>query len=174
MWQREDDVIILDREDFGAARLAPQGLIEVLAFGTVTITAGMIGDAQRTTVVAAFDTATEIGQALRQFRDNVQTAATVAAALGPAIAAAARALGLRAEVDVRNEKINYKVREHMHRKVPALLVVGAREVDERSVSVRRLGQKHQTSASLEEALESLRDEVTRRVGVDAANAERAA
>ena len=92
----------------------------------------------------------------------------------PLVAAAARALGLRAEVDVRNEKINYKVREHMHRKVPALLVVGAREVDERSVSVRRLGQKHQTSASLEEALESLRDEVTRRVGVDAANAERAA
>jgi len=90
------------------------------------------------------------------------------------VAAAARALGLRAEVDIRNEKINYKVREHMHRKVPALLVVGAREVDERSVSVRRLGQKHQTSASLEEALASLRDEVTRRVGVDAANAERAA
>jgi len=90
------------------------------------------------------------------------------------VAAAAKALGLRAEVDVRNEKINYKVREHMHRKVPALLVVGAREVDERSVSVRRLGQKHQTSASLEEALESLRDEVTRRVGVDAANAEQAA
>jgi threonyl-tRNA synthetase len=90
------------------------------------------------------------------------------------VAAAAGALGLRAELDLRNEKINYKVREHMHRKIPALLVVGAKEIDERSVSVRRLGRKHQTSASLEEALDALRDEAARRVGVDAANADQAA
>ncbi|MDH3716268.1 MAG: threonine--tRNA ligase [Gammaproteobacteria bacterium] len=90
------------------------------------------------------------------------------------VAAAAEAHGLRAELDLRNEKINYKVREHMHRKIPALLVVGPKEIDERSVSVRRLGQKHQTAASLEEALAALRDEVARKVGVDAENAERAA
>jgi threonyl-tRNA synthetase len=90
------------------------------------------------------------------------------------VAAAAQALGLRTELDLRNEKINYKVREHMHRKIPALLVVGAKEIDERSVSVRRLGRKHQTAASLEEALEALRDEAVRRAGVDDANADQAA
>jgi threonyl-tRNA synthetase len=90
------------------------------------------------------------------------------------VAAAAQALGLRTELDLRNEKINYKVREHMHRKIPALLVVGTKEIDERSVSVRRLGRKHQTAASLEEALEALRDEAVRRAGVDAANADQAA
>jgi threonyl-tRNA synthetase len=90
------------------------------------------------------------------------------------VAAAAQALGLRTELDLRNEKINYKVREHMHRKIPALLVVGTKEIDERSVSVRRLGRKHQTAASLEEALEALRDEAVRRAGVDDANADQAA
>ncbi len=52
-----------------------------------------------------------------------------------------KAAGVRAEADIRNEKINYKVREHSVGKVPVILAVGHREVDERTVSVRRLGEK---------------------------------
>jgi threonyl-tRNA synthetase len=62
------------------------------------------------------------------------------------VVAQLRAAGVRAEADTRNEKINYKVREHSLSKVPVILAVGAREVEEHTVSVRRLGQK-QTSVS---------------------------
>ena len=55
------------------------------------------------------------------------------------VAAMLQAAGLRAELDLRNEKINYKVREHSLGKVPVILAIGAREVDDRTVSVRRLG-----------------------------------
>lgn len=66
-----------------------------------------------------------------------------------------RAAGLRADVDIRNEKINYKVREHSHAKVPVIAVVGAREAEEGKVSLRRLGTKDQTVMTLDEALTSL-------------------
>lgn len=71
-----------------------------------------------------------------------------------------RALGLRAEADLRNEKINYKVREHSVIKVPVILVVGKREMDEEAVNVRRLGSQAQTPMKLAEALSSLQDEST--------------
>ncbi len=71
------------------------------------------------------------------------------------VAALARAAGLRVETDLRNEKINYKVREHSLAKVPVLLVVGRKEVEERRVSVRRLGSKDQTGTGLEDALAAL-------------------
>ncbi len=74
-----------------------------------------------------------------------------------ATTAALRA-GLRAESDLRNEKINYKVREHSLAKVPALLVVGKKEAAERTVSVRRLGREKQEVMPLEAALEALADE----------------
>lgn len=74
------------------------------------------------------------------------------------VADALQAAGLRVELDTRNEKINYKVREHSVGKVPAIVVVGRKEADEKAVSIRRLGSKHQTVVSLEEALASLRDE----------------
>ena len=64
---------------------------------------------------------------------------------------ALRAAGLRAEADVRNEKINYKVREHSLGKVPVILAVGQREVAEGTVSVRRLGEK-QTSVVARDSL----------------------
>jgi threonyl-tRNA synthetase len=73
------------------------------------------------------------------------------------VRALARA-GLRAETDLRNEKINYKVREHSLAKVPVLLVVGRKEAAERSVSIRRLGSPHQTSLPLDEALRVLAEE----------------
>jgi threonyl-tRNA synthetase len=66
--------------------------------------------------------------------------------------------GLRAEADLRNEKINYKVREHSLTKVPVLLVVGKREAEERTVSVRRLGRNESKVMALDEAIAMLRDE----------------
>ncbi len=64
-----------------------------------------------------------------------------------------QAAGLRAEADLRNEKINYKVREHSIAKVPLLLVVGKRESEEGTVAVRRLGSdEHQKVLSLDEAV----------------------
>jgi threonyl-tRNA synthetase len=67
-------------------------------------------------------------------------------------------MGLRVESDLRNEKINYKVREHSLAKVPALLVVGRKEAAERLVSVRRLGKEGQTVMPLDQALAALADE----------------
>ncbi|MFA5949597.1 MAG: threonine--tRNA ligase [Hyphomicrobium sp.] len=66
-----------------------------------------------------------------------------------------KALGLRVESDLRNEKINYKVREHSLAKVPVMLVVGKREAEEKKVSIRRLGSQDQTVMGLEEALAAL-------------------
>ncbi len=66
-----------------------------------------------------------------------------------------RALGLRVEADLRNEKINYKVREHSLAKVPVILAVGKREMEEKTVSVRRLGSQNQTMMSLADAITSL-------------------
>ena len=72
--------------------------------------------------------------------------------------AAARRLGLRVEDDLRNEKINYKVREHSLAKVPVLLVVGRKEAAERTVSIRRLGKEGQQVMPLDAALAMLADE----------------
>jgi len=74
------------------------------------------------------------------------------------VAAKARAAGLRIDTDLRNEKINLKVREHSLQKVPVLLVVGKREAEEGKVSVRRLGSQDQTVMSLDEALAALSEE----------------
>jgi len=71
---------------------------------------------------------------------------------------AARKLGLRVEADLRNEKINYKVREHSLAKVPALLVVGKKETAERTVSIRRLGKEGQHVMPLDAALKALAEE----------------
>jgi threonyl-tRNA synthetase len=74
------------------------------------------------------------------------------------VVAAARKAGLRAEVDLRNEKITYKVREHSLAKVPVLLVVGKKEGAERTVSMRRLGSPDQRSGGLDETIAALTDE----------------
>ncbi len=76
------------------------------------------------------------------------------------IVAALRAKGVRAEADTRNEKINYKVREHSVGKVPVILAIGAREVEERTVSVRRLGEKQSTVAAFDEVARALSIEAT--------------
>jgi threonyl-tRNA synthetase len=71
--------------------------------------------------------------------------------------------GVSARADLRNEKISYKVREHSVSKVPVILAVGKREVEERSIALRRLGSRQQTTLSLEEAVATLAEE-SRRVG----------
>ena len=77
---------------------------------------------------------------------------------GREVVEAARKLGLHVEADLRNEKINYKVREHSLAKVPALLVVGKKEAAERLVSIRRLGSEGQQVMPLDAALKALADE----------------
>jgi threonyl-tRNA synthetase len=76
------------------------------------------------------------------------------------VAAEMRAAGLRVEVDVRNEKINLKVREHSLQKVPFLLVVGKREAEEGTVAIRRLGEQQQQVLSLADAVALLKAEAT--------------
>ena len=66
--------------------------------------------------------------------------------------------GIRAEIDIRNEKINLKVREHSLQKIPALLVVGKREAEERTVALRRLGSKDQEVLALDDVLNKLYSE----------------
>ena len=75
-----------------------------------------------------------------------------------AVFKALKKAGIRAEVDIRNEKINYKVRQHSHAKVPVMFVVGQRESDESTVAVRRLGGKDQEILALEEAIRILTEE----------------
>ncbi|MGI9335606.1 MAG: aminoacyl--tRNA ligase-related protein, partial [Gammaproteobacteria bacterium] len=77
---------------------------------------------------------------------------------------ALRGAGLRAEADLRNEKISYKVREHSLSKVPVQLALGKREVEQRTVSIRRLGSKQQRSQALDEAVAALSAEIERRTG----------
>jgi threonyl-tRNA synthetase len=76
------------------------------------------------------------------------------------VAGALAAAGLRAETDLRNEKINYKVREHSLAKVPVLLVVGRKEAAEGTVAIRRLGGADQEVLALEDAVNRLRAEAT--------------
>jgi threonyl-tRNA synthetase len=71
---------------------------------------------------------------------------------------ACKAAGLRFGKDLRNEKINYKIREHSQAKIPAILVVGAREAADGTVAIRRLGGKQQEILALDEAIHRLRDE----------------
>ncbi|WP_282605923.1 threonine--tRNA ligase [Pelagibius sp. Alg239-R121] len=77
---------------------------------------------------------------------------------GREVQAALKSAGLRTEIDLRNEKINYKIREHSLAKVPVIAVVGRREAEEGKVALRRLGSKEQQILSLEEAVAVLGEE----------------
>jgi len=74
------------------------------------------------------------------------------------VQAALKAAGLRVELDTRNEKINYKIREHSLKKVPLLFVVGKREAEERTVAIRRLGGREQEVLALDEAVSTIGEE----------------
>ncbi|MCB2044540.1 MAG: threonine--tRNA ligase, partial [Novosphingobium sp.] len=76
------------------------------------------------------------------------------------VSARLRVAGIRVETDLRNEKINYKVREHSVAKVPHLLVVGKREAEEGTVAIRTLGEERQKFVTLDEAIALLKAEAT--------------
>jgi threonyl-tRNA synthetase len=90
----------------------------------------------------------------------VTTITSEADTYAQAVADALTAAGLRAEADLRNEKINYKVREHSNAKVPAIFVCGGREAEEHTVSIRRLGSKESRTVALDEAIRELQAEAT--------------
>lgn len=85
----------------------------------------------------------------------IATVTTSADAYATEVYEKLKAAGIRVELDIRNEKINYKVREHSLAKVPVMFVVGAREAEEKTVAIRRLGSQDQTVVSLEEAAREL-------------------
>jgi len=64
--------------------------------------------------------------------------------------------GLQADVDIRNEKIGYKIREHSNAKIPVILAVGKKEAEEKNVSVRRLGSQNTTVVKLDELINDLK------------------
>ena len=90
----------------------------------------------------------------------VATITSDADAYAEEVVAALKAAGMRAEADLRNEKINYKVREHSVGKVPVIAVVGRREADEGNVALRRLGGKDQEVLALSDAITRLQEEAT--------------
>ena len=79
------------------------------------------------------------------------------------VKAALEAKGLNVELDIRNEKINYKVREHSHAKVPMILALGKREAEEKTASVRRIGFKHQKTYGIDELGDAMAAEIRDRV-----------
>ena len=85
---------------------------------------------------------------------------TEADSYGMTVMEALKEAGLRAGIDLRNEKINYKVREHSVSKIPVILAVGGREAEGRTVSMRRLGSKESQILSLDEAVQMLAAEAT--------------
>ena len=63
--------------------------------------------------------------------------------------------GIRAEVDLRNEKISYKVREHSSKKVPIILAIGKNEMNDKTVSMRRIGSKETNVLQLDDAINEI-------------------
>ncbi len=126
----------------------------------VMIHRAMFGSLERFTGILIEDCAGHLPLWLSPLQVVVATITQEADDYALEVMAAARKLGLRVEGDLRNEKINYKVREHSLAKVPVLLVVGKREAEERRVSVRRLGSQGNTGLGLEEALAGLAAEAT--------------
>ena len=102
---------------------------------------------------AAFESLTDEPWSEARARDGIAAIVSDADAYASEVLEKLRAAGIRAEADLRNEKINYKVREHSLAKLPVLLVVGKREAEEGTVALRRLGSdEHQKMMSADEAL----------------------
>jgi threonyl-tRNA synthetase len=118
----------------------------------------MFGSLERFTGILIEHFAGHLPLWLNPLQAVVATITDDANAYAREVVAAARRAGLRIEEDLRNEKINYKVREHSLAKVPVLLVVGKKEAAERTVSIRRLGKDGQQVIALDKALAMLADE----------------
>jgi threonyl-tRNA synthetase len=115
----------------------------------------MFGSLERFTGILIENCAGHFPLWLAPLQAMVCTIVSDADAYAGEVAAALRKAGLKAELDLRNEKINYKVREHSLTKVPVLLVVGKREAGEGTVSMRRLGSSDQKVMPLAEAVAAL-------------------
>ena len=124
----------------------------------VMIHRAMFGSLERFTGILIENFAGHFPLWLSPLQVMVCTIVSDADAYAVKVVEALRAAGLRVDIDLRNEKINYKVREHSLTKVPVMLVVGKREAEEGKVSMRRLGSQQQTVLTLDEAVLSLKDE----------------
>jgi threonyl-tRNA synthetase len=124
----------------------------------VMVHRAICGSLERFTGILLESTAGHLPLWLAPVQAVVATIVSDADAYALEAAAALRKVGLRVETDLRNEKINYKVREHSLKKAPVLLVVGKREAEERKVSVRRLGSDKSTIMGLDEAIAALSGE----------------
>jgi len=135
----------------GAFYIAPDGEKTV----PVMIHRAMFGSLERFTGILIEHYAGHLPLWLAPTQAVVATIVSDADVYAEEVLAALQAAGLRAEADLRNEKINYKLREHSLAKVPVLLVVGKREAEEKTVSVRRLGSQAQQVMTLNEAIRML-------------------
>jgi len=138
----------------GAFYIAPDGEKTV----PVMIHRAMFGSLERFTGILIEHYAGHLPLWLAPVQAMVATIVSDADTYASEVLDALRKAGLRAEADLRNEKINYKVREHSLAKVPVLLVVGKREAEEKTVSVRRLGSQEQQVMKLDAAIHMLADE----------------
>ena len=126
----------------------------------VMIHRAMFGSLERFTGIYLENTAGHLPLWVAPVQAVVATIVSDADAYATEVAGLLRRAGLRVATDLRNEKINYKVREHSLKKAPVLLVVGKREAEERKVSIRRLGSQDQKVAGLDEAIAALKGEAT--------------
>jgi threonyl-tRNA synthetase len=124
----------------------------------VMIHRALFGSLERFTGILLESTAGHLPLWLAPVQAKVCTIVSDADGYAEEVLAALRKAGLRAEIDLRNEKINYKVREHLLAKVPVLLVVGKREAEEKTVSLRRLGRQEQQVMPLEAVVAALAEE----------------
>jgi threonyl-tRNA synthetase len=141
-------------ERLGAFFIGPDGEKAV----PVMIHRAMFGSLERFTGILIEHHAGHLPLWLAPTQAVVATIVSDADAYAETVLDRLKEAGLRAEADLRNEKINYKVREHSVAKVPVMLVVGKREAEEGTVSVRRLGSQQQEVMTLDKALAMLLDE----------------
>src|SRR6185437_2756185 len=141
-------------ERFGAFYIDADGEKKI----PVMIHRAMFGSMERFAGILLENTAWHLPLWLAPVQAKVCTIVSDADAYAEEVLAQLKAKGLRAEVDLRNEKINYKVREHSLAKVPILLVVGKREAEEKTVSLRRMGVQQQQVMPLTDAVRMLADE----------------
>ena len=138
-------------ERFGAFYIDADGGKKV----PVMIHRAIFGSLERFTGILLESTAGHLPLWLAPVQAMVCTIVSDADAYAGEVLAALRQAGLRAQSDLRNEKIKYKVREHSLTKVPVLLVVGKREAEEKTVSLRRLGNQQSQVMRLSEAVATL-------------------
>jgi len=124
----------------------------------VMIHRAIFGSMERFTGILLENTAGHLPLWLSPVQVVVATIVSDADDYAQAVVGKLEAAGLRVEADLRNEKINYKVREHSLKKVPVIFVVGKREAEEGKVSIRRLGSQSSEVAALDQAVATLAEE----------------